>query len=225
MPIEIHVTANTAAEAREHLRELLGDTEAPVTTTVQEPPREALDRNNGSSAHPDVASSAPPSDTEEKDSPDSDVRVDEHGVAFNPNYCGEAKDPFYGSGKRKGQWKKRKGVDDVEYDAWYDSVRPDAGQPTEPTPDQQESTVDPRAAFGSQTQAPAPASTGYPTDIGGFTAWTSERMAASQITQTHVDRAFKDCGLGYHDIMPGAPDAAAGIAKVCQQIESYGRGH
>ncbi len=45
--------------------------------------------------------------------------VDEHGVPFDAAYCGTAKDPFYKSGKRKGQWKRRQGVDEAKYDLWH----------------------------------------------------------------------------------------------------------
>lgn len=44
---------------------------------------------------------------------------DEKGVQFIPAICGQAAKPFYASGPRKGQWKKRQGVDEVEYDRVY----------------------------------------------------------------------------------------------------------
>ena len=34
-------------------------------------------------------------------------RLDLNGVAFDPKFCAESKDPFYNTGKKTGQWKKR----------------------------------------------------------------------------------------------------------------------
>jgi hypothetical protein len=47
------------------------------------------------------------------------VPRDKKGVAFDIKYCAQAADPFYGTGKQAGQWKKRKGVLEETYDAWY----------------------------------------------------------------------------------------------------------
>ena len=49
--------------------------------------------------------------------------VDHNGVEKNAEFCGNAASPFYGSGKRKGQWKKRQGVADEAYDEWYAEER------------------------------------------------------------------------------------------------------
>ena len=45
------------------------------------------------------------------------TRVDLHGVPYNATFCSSAEQPYYASGKRKGQWKKRQKVDEGEYDA------------------------------------------------------------------------------------------------------------
>lgn len=60
--------------------------------------------------------------------------MDKKGVSFIPAVCGEAKDPFYASGPRKGQWKKKRGatVTDAEYDAAYNLAL--AQVPTQSTP-------------------------------------------------------------------------------------------
>lgn len=153
----------------------------------------------------------PPSDAPKED------RRDEHGVVFNPQYCGEAKDPFYATGKRKGQWKKKKNLDDIQYDTWYESVKPDAPAAPEPP------AADAAAAFGNAPAAPA--TSAYPADIGGFTAWLSERQNAGQINQTHVDHAYRARGLSFQDLLPPTDEGqiAQNVAALCAEIETYVR--
>lgn len=47
------------------------------------------------------------------------ANVDEKGVGKNAAFCGNAAIPFNATGKKKGQWKKRQGVDEEVYLAWY----------------------------------------------------------------------------------------------------------
>jgi hypothetical protein len=51
--------------------------------------------------------------------PDADAPLDHNGVAKDPRYCGDWSDPFYPSGKHKGAWKKKRGVSESDYAAWY----------------------------------------------------------------------------------------------------------
>ena len=63
----------------------------------------------------------------------NDQAVDLHGVAFDQAYCARAEEPFYTTGPRSGQWKKKRGVDDAAYDKWYTSQRDDTAQADEGT--------------------------------------------------------------------------------------------
>ena len=52
----------------------------------------------------------------------SNGKTDIKNVPFIPAICGEAKDPFYASGPRKGQWKKKRNVSDETYDMTYNNA-------------------------------------------------------------------------------------------------------
>jgi hypothetical protein len=127
--------------------------------------------------------------------------LDRHGVAFNEQYCAKAADPFYNQGPREGQWKKRKGLDDAVYDAWYASQRaPAAAAPA--------AEFDASAAFGG---APAEAPTqNAPVDGAAFMVWTSEMLAAGRLTQPDINEAWKSLGLTPAAVFPPkTPDEIA----------------
>ncbi len=114
--------------------------------------------------------------------------VDEKGVTKDDDYCATAKVPFYGTGKRKGQWKKRQGVDEDEYDEWYESQLAKVAPTTA-----EETKVDTAAAFGAKdTNAPA--------DGGQFMAWLSEQQNAGTVTQADVDAAYYSTGVQVPDL-------------------------
>lgn len=124
------------------------------------------------------------------DSPAS-VRIDANGVGYNDIYCGKATEPFYNSGAREGQWKKRRGVDDREYDAWYRSeLAKDTDAP-----------IDTANAFN-----PAPQQTQTPENMGELMKWVSEHQTAGHITQDHVNEAYRTAGLQLADMFSGSPE-------------------
>lgn len=137
----------------------------------------------------------------------TDTRQDPNGVPFNPEYCGSAAIPFYASGPREGQWKKRKGVADEAYDAWYASARPIDEAPA----NEQLDTSD---AFGTgdQTSLAEP----IPTDCGTFMGWVSAQQAAGRLTQTQVNDGYTQCGVKITDLFPPNPadQIAQNIAKL-----------
>lgn len=137
--------------------------------------------------------------------------VDTKGVAFDANYCGQAKDPYYATGKRSGQWKKRKGVDDADYDVWYASQLGDSA----PAPE-----VNTSAAFGAPTEAAAEPETSVPTTTGEFMGWVSELQAAGRLTQEHVNQAYAANGLGINALFPPNTEEqiAANIAKLYEAL-------
>jgi hypothetical protein len=144
-----------------------------------------------------------------------DQPEDHNGVPRDDDYCANAADPFYGSGPRKGQWKKRRGVADDTYDAWYASQCPaTAVTTTTPAP------VDSAAAFGAaptiETAAPAP------TDLGGLMAWLAAKQAAGLLSQQEIGQAYVDNGVEITDLLPPATAEAvkANVAKLYVAISA-----
>lgn len=123
--------------------------------------------------------------------------LDEKGVTFSAEYCGKAKDPYYGSGPRKGQWKKRKGVQDLQYDNWYSSQLAPADPPAEVATQQ----------FGAQ-----PPSNETPKSLGGLMKWIAEQQAAGKVTPELVNQAYIDTKVTFVDV--NNPDTAEGAIEV-----------
>lgn len=127
--------------------------------------------------------------------------VDENGVAKNPDFCANAKDPFYGSGKRKGQWKKGKGVSDEDYDAWYQSQLPTQSAST---PQAETSQPDP-ASVGFTSQAPAPQAEQL--TWPGVLKQIAAAKQAGTVDQAMITQALSDCGVeGPFPTLASQPD-------------------
>lgn len=139
--------------------------------------------------------------------------VDCNGVTFNNEYCGKAAQPFYGSGKRKGQWKKRKGVDDAAYDAWYAEVLGDELPSATATPPAEINTA---AAFGSAPAVQTAATSDVPLNCGTFMGWVSAKQAGGLITQAEVTQAYTALGLSVTSLFPPTPpeQVSAHIAEL-----------
>ena len=137
----------------------------------------------------------------------TDDKVDHNGVAFDAKMCAVAAKPFYASGKRSGQWKKKHGVDDATYDAWY------AGEllVSEPAPAAAADTsVDTAGAFSATDTPAGPATDPVPTDLGTFMKWFAEMQAGGRLTQDQLTNAYAVCGLSMADILPpNTPDVIA----------------
>lgn len=145
---------------------------------------------------------------EELDESENLAKRDPNGVAFNVELCANAAKPFYASGKRTGQWKKRQGVEDDEYEGWY------ANELANLTPaasdDGGESNINTADAFGGQGDTAAPA---IPHDAGTLMAWVSEMQSAGRVTQEMVNAAYTQAGTAMTDIFEGpgkTPDVIAG---------------
>lgn len=136
----------------------------------------------------------------------SEAPRDQHGVAFNVHYCGEAQDPFYSSGKRSGQWKKKRGVSDKDYDDWYaEELAELRGEESH-----QPGPVNTAGAFGTgQTEQPNQAAA--PQDTGEFMGWVSEKQAGGLITQDDIQQAYNQAGVQVTDLFPpNDPQTIAG---------------
>jgi len=135
---------------------------------------------------------------------------DQHGVAFNVHYCGEAQDPFYSSGKRSGQWKKKRGVSDKDYDDWYAEELAELRGGSTDEESHQPGPVNTAGAFGNgqaqqQNQAAAPQ------DTGEFMGWVSEKQAGGLITQDDIQQAYNQAGVQVTDLFPpNDPQTIAG---------------
>ena len=141
--------------------------------------------------------------------------VDEHGVTFDPAYCGKAADPFYGSGKRKGQWKKKRGVADKDYDLWYSAQLlelPMTGAGAGPNVG---GAVNTAAAFGGE-QAEAAAT--VPTDPGLLMKWIAEQQAAERITQDDVDLAYIEAKLEIMSLFDSDPEKVKANVEALYEI-------
>ncbi len=144
----------------------------------------------------------------------NDAQVDHNGVPFDENFCAKAQKPFYASGKREGQWKRRGGVDESEYDEWYagelEAVNADGG-----AADDDDGTVNTASAFGI-TEEPAQTDADMPKDAGVFMGWVAEKQAADLFTADQVGQAYVSAGVQVTDLFaPNTPaDVEAAIAKV-----------
>jgi hypothetical protein len=138
---------------------------------------------------------------------DSNDQVDLHGVTFDGDYCGKSADPFYGTGKRKGQWKKRRGVDDAVYDAWYLTQIPTGDEQNTANSSGEDEQINTAGAFGNQQADNTPESTPAPETCGEFMGWVSNKQAAKLITQEDIGEAYATAGIAVTDLF--TPDEAA----------------
>lgn len=135
--------------------------------------------------------------------------LDVHGVPFDEKYCSKAAEPFYATGKRSGQWKKRKGVSDETYDAWYASVDPRTSKAAE-----EPQVIDSSQAFTPQKQQ-APAA---PKDVGAFMTWVSEYQAAGALTQDKINAAWSEAGVRISDLFNAPPETVEQRIKTVYDI-------
>lgn len=142
------------------------------------------------------------------------VEVDTHGVAFSGEFCGKSDVPFYASGKRKGQWKRRRGADEAAYDIWYAEQRSAVTNQTAPDDEQ----VDTAGAFGAGDGGAATAENPAPTDCGSFMGWVSAKQAGGLLTQTDIGDAYGHAGLQVTDLFPPKDEAtvAQNVATLYQ---------
>lgn len=147
-----------------------------------------------STEDPDAAGTSATAET------NADVKRDLKGVAFNADYCGNAAKPFYGSGKKKDQWKKKQGVDEDAYDEWYATELLGANiQTTE----EDSQPIDTAAAFSNNTGQETvsdPSQGEAPTDAGELMAWVSEQQTAGHLTPQDVQNAYTAASVAVQDL-------------------------
>ena len=202
---------------------------APTVTTeaenAEDEDNSGNDENDGAAT---PAAAAAPAATAKATSQanDTDAPVDEKGVPFNAEFCGKAAKPFYGSGKKQGQWKKRQGVDEADYDAWYAEMLETAVE-ADPVvdPDEDDAPVNTAAAFGGgeqQQQAAAPAGIGdAPKDVGEFMGWIAEQQTAGNLDQDKIGLAYTQAGVAVTDLFAGSDEEKAEkIGLVYEQLQA-----
>lgn len=151
------------------------------------------------------------------------ANVDEKGVPFNGEFCGKATIPFYGSGKKKGQWKKRQGVDEDAYDEWYAEALLGAKVEEEPEDTARtETTSDGNIAasmFAASDAQNATAGEDVPQDAGQLMKWVSEQQAAGNITQQQVTDAYTVLQLPFDAVMNPAYPVADNCAAIFNHLK------
>jgi hypothetical protein len=143
------------------------------------------------------------------------TEVDPKGVTFNAEFCAKAQDPYYASGKRKNQWKKRKGVSEDDYDDWYaDELF--ASKVEDVIPEDSDIVTN---TFGNPNQQAAKDESA-PQDAGQLMKWVSEQQAAGNISQQQVTDAYAILKLPFDAVMnPAYP-----IAENCAAIYNHLKG-
>jgi hypothetical protein len=128
---------------------------------------------------------------------DTHPRVDLNFVVFDAKYCGEAAVPLYASGKRKGQWKKRKSVEEADYDEWY-AAQMLLNHEQEAPKDQPEPNANATAnAFKKSTVVEADA----PKNFGELMAWFASQQTAGNYDAHHLEKAFIALKLSTLDLV------------------------
>lgn len=166
---------------------------------------------------------------------DDAPQVDTNGVTFNPDYCGKALDPFYSNGPQAGQWKKRRGVAQEDYDAWYagelNAQPDDASEPAEPPPANTAAAFAPPAT-GTDAPPPPASTSAYgaycdangkpPGEFGTLMLWISELQTAGRVGDDVMNEARDVAGVSMVDLFaPSTPEAIARcIDKLAVYIES-----
>ncbi len=148
-------------------------------------------------------------------------KVDQKGVPFDPQMCADAAEPFYKSGKYKGQWKKKGGAHgptQEAYDAWH------AGQLVNATAPAANDTPDtaPDVDVSKVWSAPAAADTKpAPSNAGELFAWVAAAQAANHLVQADVDAAYTAVGLNVGQLFSAPPaDQAQMVAALHGQLSA-----
>ncbi len=112
-------------------------------------------------------------------------KPDYKGVAFDANFCGEAAEPFYTTGKLKCQWKAKRGLFAGKYNDWYAEQLKNAPPPTIA----EEKDFDAARAF-SENPEPSPI-----TEPGELLKWVAENQTAGHLTSQQITAAYDHLNL------------------------------
>jgi hypothetical protein len=143
-------------------------------------------------------------------------QVDHKRVPFSAAHCSVAARPFYESGARSGQWKKRKGVADSTYADWYAAellALAPAAAGSDTVGGGSEPLADTSGAFNGQGAGEDPV---IPQDCGAFMVWASAKQAANLLTQKQIGEAYETAGFVMTDLFP--PNDPATVAYRVGQV-------
>ena len=197
--VDLNAGPRVLAAARNMLNELLNEAagNAHVGTEKMEISGAAQDDLNGTyTRERDPAGGKGVTGPSEGGDDTSPNKIDTKGIAFDCQFCGDATEPFYSSGKRKGQWKKRRGLSEAQYDAWYSKQTPASTADRAGT---QGGQINTGAAFGAGQK---PAGPPVPKDCGSFMGWVAAKQADGMITQEDVGEAYTKTGVTVTDLFP-----------------------
>ncbi len=145
--------------------------------------------------------------------------IDTYGVKHNPDMCGKAAKPFYGSGPQKGKWKAKVGVDKDEYANWHAAQLAESGKP-----DTAETTDGPTQSNGSAAAdafkpAQDAAPEGSPADnFGTLMGWIAAKQTAETLKSDQINEAYVACGTSVAEMM--RPDSLAARQTVLATLKA-----
>lgn len=125
-----------------------------------------------------------------------EVKLDHSGVPYNEAMCSSGKQPFFTTGKETGQWKKKRGVDEAVFKAWYTVQLADIAGNPQTTTATTETTPSAAAAFGDTPKGDGPEIN----NLGSLMTWVSEMQGAGMLTHDQVDQAYATCGTSLVDV-------------------------
>jgi hypothetical protein len=214
--IDVNAEKPVLRACRNMLNELLGECTPVVLTNVNE-----ISLTSAEHGIEDVDTDPAHRGKATGPSTGTETRVDTLGVVFDPEYCGEATEPFYTSSKRAGQWKKRRGITDDAYDGWY-AGRVSILGATDDTGEGKEPELDTGPAFGGGVKEPA--GEPIPQDCGAFMGWVSAQQAAGKLSQQDIGNAYAQAGVQVTDLFPpnDAATVQSHVAKLYQLLVVVG---
>lgn len=177
----------------------------------------ATDTSAGVDESAGVDNSTPSAGHPQKDAAGK-FTTDHKGVMHIPAVCGNAEKPFYASGPTKGQWKRRVGVTEENYNVTYanalnqvvtgvGSISPDAaaGSPSH-TNDQSA-----EQAFGDTGQGQV-----SPNDV--FATFTTVCQKGQEHLTAAATKCFTDAGLANPSLIFSRPDLAGQVFASLSKI-------
>lgn len=199
----------------------------------------------GIESHEHLSTTVTPLGHPSKDPTTGKYLTDHKGVMHIPAVCGNAEKPFYASGPTKGQWKRKVGVTEENYNAAYQnalnqvvafvepqvdttstaSISPDAAAGNTNTNTDQSA----QNAFGDQTQGQGQTqiqeqaqgqTVVTPADV--FEAFTAICQEGNPKNTEAATKCFTDAGLANPSLIFSRPDLAPQIYKAIAPIRIHG---
>lgn len=162
----------------------------------------------------------------ESESPAADVGSkgypihDLNGVPHDKDFCGKAAEPFYKEGnKRAGKWKKKVGVSDSDYDAWYEEQLHKLS-PAQARKDDEAQGIESPSQKAFQPTEETPELKNVAADFGSLTEWMSEKQTAGLLESAQIVQVYKALGTTVAALISpantqGRADVHAALVEIC----------